>query len=472
MARPSDTGGSTGRGGTPRSGPERHPAHLDAEHALALGRGHGHDAFYDTFGPALYEYCWALLGPGGDGDEPDRPGAAVREALLAAVELLDRLPDRRLLRPWLFALARAACQRRGFAAEPPYALIATAPEERALVAMVRRLPPSHRELLELYLRHGLAPAQIAPVLALEGGTAEELCRAAVRRAVDALRESAPAPARPGAAQWALVDVAEVVTCFVLPGPPRRLRRQIVADLTAEETARERAGAAEAMLPLGADGFPLHRDRAPAPAPPAEAAAAPAARAPEEPTSIAPDRATTADTPTRRDGEPVAELAPPHAAARPAAGGTRRWIAPAAAGIATVAAALVLWGIGGSLTGPGLVTQGDPPGAAGLARGGGTTGSTAPDRLPPPTGTAEPTAPPQADRPSASAAPDPTRRTGDTAEQPQAPPDDPPGGGPAPEDPPAPPSIPPSPPPVDDPPGGDRDGLGRLLDDLGDLLDGG
>ncbi|MFC7744325.1 hypothetical protein ACFQXA_30310 [Nocardiopsis composta] len=67
---------------------------------------------YDAFAPALYRYCWSLVGP-------QAADAALRRALLAAPRLAGELSDPDDLQPWLFALARTACRRHGFAAVSP-----------------------------------------------------------------------------------------------------------------------------------------------------------------------------------------------------------------------------------------------------------------------------------------------------------------------------------------------------------------
>ncbi|MFC3995131.1 hypothetical protein ACFOVU_04345 [Nocardiopsis sediminis] len=257
----------------------RHHADTGAEVLALLRTGSGHRRCYDAFAPDLYRYCWTLLGPD-QGEEPDRAGAAVRHALLAAAHVAPELGDDGPgeLRPWLFALARAAARLRGFSPRSPYADLATADSEKPAVELARRLPPSHRELLELRLRHGLAPGDIARLLGLAEETARELCASAIARAAETLSAlPAPPAAAPGentegagsTEEGAGGDVGaeRTVRAFLAaldpPGPPATLRSVVLRDCASPLGGPERRAAATALAPLDADGYPLHRDR-PAP----------------------------------------------------------------------------------------------------------------------------------------------------------------------------------------------------------------
>ncbi|MFD0775375.1 RNA polymerase sigma factor, partial [Streptomonospora algeriensis] len=180
-------------GRSPHAMTGRHSAAPGSELAADLRSGTGYHRCYELFAPRLYRYCWTLLGPGGSSAEPDRAAAALHETFLVAAHRIDALRDDREFAAWLFALARAAARRRGFTPRSPYAQLATAEDERSAVQLSLRLPPSHRELLELYLRHGLPAPLIARVLGLDAETAAELCRTAVLRAADQLSRYALAP---------------------------------------------------------------------------------------------------------------------------------------------------------------------------------------------------------------------------------------------------------------------------------------
>ncbi|MBB6170377.1 DNA-directed RNA polymerase specialized sigma24 family protein [Nocardiopsis mwathae] len=282
----------------------------DADLAAQLREGRGFDRCYDTFAPRLYRYCWSLVEPADGGTDgageagsahPNRGGAeepaaaALRRTFLSAAELVGDLGDRTLLRPWLFALARAASQRHGFATRSPLVGLATVAAERPAVEVARRLPPSHRELLELHLRHALPVSEIARILSLDTDIAGELCRASVRRAADVLSEFAkepgsvvdmvmsadamatgstdtPAPelsdaSRGRSAQsggerpaWTPSDVARLLAVLEPPGPPSDLRGEILAACTGRQGAEARRRAAAELRPLATDGFPQHRER--------------------------------------------------------------------------------------------------------------------------------------------------------------------------------------------------------------------
>ncbi|MFB9799733.1 RNA polymerase sigma factor, partial [Streptomonospora salina] len=239
----------------------RHSSAPGSELAAALRHSTGYDRCYDLFAARIYRYCWSLLGPGGSGSEPDRAAAALHETFLAAAQRIDALRDDREFAAWLFALARTAARRRGFSPRSPYAQLATAEAEQAAVHLSLRMAPSNRELLELYLRHGLPAPLIARVLGLDAETAAELCRTAVLRAADHLTRYALAPDHTDGLGPDR-GVRAVLADFEPPGPPPALREQVLEDCASPLAAARRRAAAEAVDPLGSNGFPLHRNRKP------------------------------------------------------------------------------------------------------------------------------------------------------------------------------------------------------------------
>jgi hypothetical protein len=70
---------------------------LQAGHIGALA------AIYKSHAADLFEYCTGLLG------DPDEAVGATQATLIMATALIGHLEDRRLLLPWLFALARQEC---------------------------------------------------------------------------------------------------------------------------------------------------------------------------------------------------------------------------------------------------------------------------------------------------------------------------------------------------------------------------
>ncbi|QBI52923.1 RNA polymerase sigma factor [Streptomonospora litoralis] len=325
----------------------RHSAAPGAELAAALRSGTGHERCYDLFAPQLYRYCWSLLGPGGSGAEPDRAAAAVYETYLAAAHSIGALRDDREFAAWLYALARTAARRRGFTPRSPYAQLPTAAVEQAVVQLSLRLPPSHRELLELYLRHGLPTGRIARVLGLSDDTAAELCRTGVLRSAELLARYSLAPERTGG-HGPDRGVRAVLAELEPPGPPPALRERVVEGCGSTLAAEDRRAAAEALAPLGEDGFPLHRNRAPATRaadgddPGGAANAGRAGSDLADAAALPRDRVTTRDVPPRSDPEPVAEL---RGADAPGSTGRtrRRWLTPVTAVVAAAAVVASLWG---------------------------------------------------------------------------------------------------------------------------------
>ncbi|GAA3758150.1 RNA polymerase sigma factor [Salinactinospora qingdaonensis] len=338
----------------------------DTEFAVLVSEGRGYEEWYDAFAPGVYRYCWTLIGAGSH-EHRDGAGAAACETFLAAVTLIDRLQDRSLLRPWLFSLARTACQNRGFAPHSPYGELVVADEERLAVSTLLQLPPSYRELLELYLRQELTPSQIGLILGFAPETASELCRAALRRVVDLLSERMARPDRPGASQWTLMDVTELLATVNPPDPPAGCRVETLAGCRLAELADERARAAEIVAPLGADGFPLHCERgAGATLLAGEGLLAEetdkgATREAEETQTLPRDRLTTADVPLVNAAEPVAEVGGGEGGGDEEHVRWGRWLTPALAGLATAIVALGLWVLGSTMAGgPAIRIAGSPP----------------------------------------------------------------------------------------------------------------
>jgi hypothetical protein len=83
--------------------------------AVALGRGSeaGLLAAYDAYGPDLFGYAELLLAGRPAADRADRAAAAVLDALLVATGAVGDLTDPDRMLPWLLALTRNECLRRG-----------------------------------------------------------------------------------------------------------------------------------------------------------------------------------------------------------------------------------------------------------------------------------------------------------------------------------------------------------------------
>lgn len=336
------------------------------------------EALYDAFAPALYRYAWSLLGGGTDpgrasaastglrtGPAPQDNGGdpvaeAVHDALVAGVVLDGERADPADRGPWLYALTRSACQRRGFAHTCPYTRLATVPAEAPVARMFSRLPASHRELVELNLRHALSTGAVARVLGLDDQICGELSRSAIRRAAEGLegidpheRPLALGEEDPATTGWR-TKVHQVSSALALlrpPGPPPALRDLVVRTSTDPALAEERERIAAAMHPLTSDGYPLHRSRLTRPV--EEEAAAPAEPAAEPtPRALPGDRLTTRDHPVRT--ETVTRLAGPGGTGSDtdeAGTARRRWPLPAVSGVATVVVAVALWSWASAVGGP-------------------------------------------------------------------------------------------------------------------------
>ncbi|WP_047869878.1 ECF subfamily RNA polymerase sigma-24 subunit [Nocardiopsis sp. RV163] len=464
------------------------------------------EALYDAFAPSLYRYAWSLLGE----EDTGLAAEAVHDGLVAGVVLDSRRADPADLGSWLYALVRSACQRRGLAHVSPYTRLATVPAEEPAARMFARLPASHRELVELNLRHALPTSAVARVLGLDPQICGELTRSAIRRAAENLdgrdgdhpvpgpRTSGEAGASggagdtggPGTAAWRaqVHDVSQALALLRPPGPPPGLREAVVRTCTDPGLAADRERIAAQMHPLTGEGYPMHRSRAAGAAEEENGTAEPGPGAP--PRTLPGDRLTTHDHPVR--DEAVTPLAGPGSPTGPDDRRTarRRWPLPAVSGLATVALAVALWGWASAVGGPSTMIGAGPDEAErGPLAPQVETDATSADTKPEAGPTVEPTsAPTEPAGPGAETAP--RQEDGDGSGQ-QAP-------GPAPErTTPAPPPQEASPPsggeghdgapdpPVEDVPGdddapdgppeedGDDDGGGTgLLDGLLGLLFGG
>ncbi|MGW8528032.1 sigma-70 family RNA polymerase sigma factor [Nocardiopsis sp. NPDC055824] len=436
------------------------------------------EALYDAFAPPLYRYAWALLG-----DDPEQVSDAVHDGLVAGVVLDARRSDPADRGPWLYALVRSACQRRGLAHVSPYTGLATVPAEAPVARMFAGLPASHRELVELHLRHALPTSATARVLGLDPAICGELTRSAIRRAAECLAEATggsaladrgeapPEGARagealpdapggigsPGSAAWR-AQVHEVSSALALlrpPGPPPGLRERVLLTCLDPGSSGVRDRIAAQMHPLTGEGYPLHRSRVPG-----EPEEVPEAFEPGPeplPRALPGDRLTTADHPAHEEGAtPLPGPRPEQddEGARRRRADHRRWSLPAVSGLATVAVAVSLWAWASAVGGPSTMIGTAPaeaergPGASDVE-----TASTASDAKP----EAGPTGPDS--EPTAPASPEVPGKPGDDAPGEEASGEGTPDGGAAP----APSAGEQSPPadggPDDDPDGSDRDGSG-------------
>lgn len=167
--------------------------------AVALGGGTeaGVLAAYDAYGPDLFGYAECLLSGHSDADGADQAAAAVLDALLVATGAVGDLADPDRILPWLLALTRNECLRRGAGA--------TAEDEAAELG-----------------RRGLGPFEVAALLGFAPASLP--------------RRTPPAQA-----------------------PPDWLQAELVAAAGAEAAAF-RAELTRRARPFEPDGFPIPLDR--------------------------------------------------------------------------------------------------------------------------------------------------------------------------------------------------------------------
>jgi RNA polymerase sigma factor (sigma-70 family) len=146
--------------------------------SIVAGDPHGLDDAFDRHADPLYKYCRTLL------RDPSDAADAVQDAFVIAAARLDRLRDPDRLRAWLYALARNESLRilrskkgasDGAPDVPRDSYDGEQPNLRALFEdACDGLNPGEREVIELQLRQGLDPAEVAAVLGLSRGHAHTL----------------------------------------------------------------------------------------------------------------------------------------------------------------------------------------------------------------------------------------------------------------------------------------------------------
>ena len=126
-------------------------------------------ALYDTHGESLFRYCWFIL------RNRDAAQVALRDTLVVAEAHISQLHSPEMLRPWLYALARAECLRRQQSRGAAHDTVVARPDQpdadRRLIAWhaVMSLDAVESEALELTIRHGFDARQAALVLSVPSG---------------------------------------------------------------------------------------------------------------------------------------------------------------------------------------------------------------------------------------------------------------------------------------------------------------
>jgi RNA polymerase sigma factor (sigma-70 family) len=152
--------------------------------AIAAGDPAGLAEAYDRYAAPLYRFCRGML------HDPADAADVVQDTFVIAVPRMSALRDPQRLRPWLYTVARNECLRK-LRSSSLQAPLEEAPEvtdegadveadvEKAeLRALVRDALPgvaaAEQEVLELQLRHSLAPDEVASVLGVSRNHAHAL----------------------------------------------------------------------------------------------------------------------------------------------------------------------------------------------------------------------------------------------------------------------------------------------------------
>ncbi|NUO97416.1 MAG: sigma-70 family RNA polymerase sigma factor, partial [Nonomuraea sp.] len=210
---------------------------------------------YDSYGERLYDYALSLIG------EREAAADAVHDALVTAQGCVARLKEAGRLRAWLYALTRFQVRARmahrntpveGVPLEQP-----AEPADAELTDLVHEtlaeLSRNEREIVELSLRHGLTPGEVASVLGLTSRQASTR----LGRARDTLENAAAAVvlARTGRAHCP--DLSAMVDSWEGPLTPL-LRRRLSGHIAGCEVCTEgkhRQVAATRLLDLVPVEFP-------------------------------------------------------------------------------------------------------------------------------------------------------------------------------------------------------------------------
>jgi RNA polymerase sigma factor (sigma-70 family) len=152
--------------------------------SIVAGDPDGLAEAYDRYAEPLYKYCRSML------SDPADAADAVQDTFVIAASRLAGLREPERLRAWLYAVARNECLRILRVKKPTSALDeapdvtdnaagvgedAERAELRALLDdAAGGLNPAEREVIELQLRQGLEPAEVAAVLGVSRNHAHSL----------------------------------------------------------------------------------------------------------------------------------------------------------------------------------------------------------------------------------------------------------------------------------------------------------
>jgi DNA-directed RNA polymerase specialized sigma24 family protein len=153
---------------------------MNSPDVVAILRAGAPDAtgqLYDAHAEGLYQYCWLVL------RSREKAQMAVRDAVILAGARIDELTDPLMLKAWLFAIARAECERHcpGSSGESDEPVAHPQQRDAALRIMAWKsaisLAAGEREALDLVTRHGMTPPEVALVLGMPAPEAPALIAA-------------------------------------------------------------------------------------------------------------------------------------------------------------------------------------------------------------------------------------------------------------------------------------------------------
>jgi RNA polymerase sigma factor (sigma-70 family) len=152
--------------------------------SVVAGGPEGLAEAYDRYADPLYRYCRSML------SDPADAADAVQDTFVIAASRLAGLREPERLRAWLYAVARNECLRILRVKKPTSALdeapdvtddaagVGEDTERAELRALLEDatggLNPAEREVIELQLRQGLEPAEVAAVLGVSRNHAHSL----------------------------------------------------------------------------------------------------------------------------------------------------------------------------------------------------------------------------------------------------------------------------------------------------------
>ncbi|WP_155336100.1 RNA polymerase sigma factor [Acrocarpospora corrugata] len=133
--------------------------------ALRQADAHAPASLYDAYADRLTDYAYTGL------RDLDAAADAVHDAMVTAQSSVHRLKEPVRLRAWLYALTRFQCAARAAGRTPtgPAPMLEDAEDPELALAVheaLGELSRQEREVLELTIRHGLAPAEVGAVLGL------------------------------------------------------------------------------------------------------------------------------------------------------------------------------------------------------------------------------------------------------------------------------------------------------------------